>query len=158
MLVNRNYHYRYSELKNGINRIRNNNLLIFFSKMTHLVDHYKNICSSETIHSHKKGFYREFCELTKQSIGIDYLENIFRNIQLDEERLLNIFFDEHISIKLFNMLNKISQIYKKKDALHSKKIRMECFNLKDVKKITNCLTELNKAVIFAPEIGMSNNL
>ncbi|OXU27542.1 hypothetical protein TSAR_004421 [Trichomalopsis sarcophagae] len=122
-------------------------------KMADLYEHYKNICSSETIYSHKKGFYREFSEVSKQSIGLNYLENILSSIELHEECLLNIFYDEHISITLFSMLNKISKLYKKKDALHSKKIRIECFNKQHhINKITNCLTKLNKAVIYAPEI------
>lgn len=126
---------------------------LFLRKMYNLADHYKRICSLETIHSLKRGFYYKFSESVKQADGFPLLFDIFQNIESDEDRILQLLSDTCINNLFIDNIKVLTRIYRKKDPFLSKKTRIEClFAEQDVLKST--LDQLNRAVRLAPELGM----
>jgi alpha-amylase/alpha-mannosidase (GH57 family) len=123
--------------------------------MDNLCNEYRQICSSETIYSHRKGFFHELCKSSKETIGLAYIWSLFKKLEEDKDSILKMYKDVNISIILTTIANKFLIFYKKKNAINSKIKRVNCLSIKTKNQFNYLLCQINQAVLQAPEIGMN---
>ena len=107
----------------------------------------------ETIFSRNKGFFIDFCKVTKESVGLPYINNTYNKSFSDKDRILKMYTDARINNAVFHILNNVFIIYEQIDWTKSKKKRIECLCTKKDKNIWDIMNLINKAVSLAPDIG-----
>lgn len=116
-------------------------------------ERYRNLCSSETLRSGKKGFFSEFSERVALIAGDRWISKVFARLTNDEDRIRAIFTDPKISTVALETLNRTEPLYRSKDAAASRKIRLEGFVAATAGKRGNALLCFSQAVLRAPLTG-----
>lgn len=125
------------------------------------------INSALTVQSDKNGFFRDFCEnvfLTAKEHD-NWLEKVFSKCTSNEQRIaLFLSTDTPVSEVILSTLNCVKPVYRQKNALISRKRRMNAEKLQlqyfaenDQKFLRDALLEANVALIQAPARGTINN-
>nr|XP_034186762.1 SET and MYND domain-containing protein 4-like isoform X1 [Osmia lignaria] len=116
-------------------------------------ERYRNLCSSETLRSGKKGFFSEFGERVALVAGDRWIAKVFARLTNDEDRIRAIFTEPKINSVALETLNRTEPLYRAKDATASRKSRLEGFVAATAAKRTNALLCFSQAVLRAPLTG-----
>lgn len=57
---------------------------------------YREICSSETVHSSKQGFFSTFYTAVVEQIGRDWIHNTFAKQKLEEDKIKVCYEDANV--------------------------------------------------------------
>uniref|UniRef100_A0A0C9Q6Y6 Smyd4_0 protein n=1 Tax=Fopius arisanus TaxID=64838 RepID=A0A0C9Q6Y6_9HYME len=115
--------------------------------------HYRELCSSETLRSGSKGFFRDFAEAVVNKVGNTWISEVFGKLLTDDERMRVIFGDSSVKEAVVEPLDRVRHIYRDKDAKISRARRIEglkCLRSGDTNK---ALVLLSQAVLRAPLTG-----
>ncbi|KAK0167064.1 hypothetical protein PV327_004508 [Microctonus hyperodae] len=114
---------------------------------------YRALCSSETIRSATKGFFREFSDMAINNVGDVWIIRSFGRLTNDSERVRCVFTDIKIKDMVQETFGRIKHLYRDKDALLSKTKRNEGFNLMSSGNNEKALLCFSQAVLRAPING-----
>ncbi|XP_022911238.2 uncharacterized protein [Onthophagus taurus] len=114
---------------------------------------YTTICSEKTLQSNDKGFFMQFVYNTLESVGDDWIENVFGSLTNDNERLRILYEYEPAKSVIVYTLTHVQEIYRKNSADVSKARRHEAekyFRNGDLEK---SLMFYSQSVLRAPNTG-----
>lgn len=114
---------------------------------------YRNLCSSETLRSGKKGFFHDFSEYAMNAAGETWIEKIFGRIDNDENRVRTIFADDKLKDVVRGTLGNVKVLYRDKDAGISRCKRLEGFRAITENQPERALLLFSQAVLRAPLNG-----
>ncbi|KAK2583341.1 hypothetical protein KPH14_009340 [Odynerus spinipes] len=114
---------------------------------------YRNLCSTETLRSGKKGFFHDFSEYTMNAAGETWIGKIFGRIDNDEDRVRTVFGDDKLKDVVRGTLGNVRVLYRDKDANVSRCKRLEGFAAATEGQHEKALLLFSQAVLRAPLSG-----
>ncbi|XP_047368499.1 SET and MYND domain-containing protein 4 isoform X1 [Vespa velutina] len=116
-------------------------------------EYYRNLCSSETLRSGKKGFFHDFTDYAINAVGDIWIEKIFGRIDNDVDRLKCIYTDEKLNDVIRGTLTNVKLLYRDKDANISRVKRLEGFQVAREGQHEKALLLFSQAILRAPITG-----
>lgn len=116
-------------------------------------EYYRNLCSSETLRSGKKGFFHDFTDYATNAVGDGWIGRIFGRINEDGERLRCIYTDAKLNDVIRGTLSNVKLLYRDKDANISRLKRLEGFSVLRGGQHEKALLQFSQAILRAPITG-----
>ena len=114
---------------------------------------YRTLCSSETIRSGAKGFFRDFSESVTNEVGNPWIEKIFGGLDSDEDRVNMILTDPRVKDIVLDTLKRVKHLYRNKDATISRDKRLQGLKIDTTGNHESALLHFSQAVLRAPATG-----
>ncbi|XP_028048905.1 SET and MYND domain-containing protein 4 isoform X3 [Monomorium pharaonis] len=114
---------------------------------------YRNLCSSETLRSGRRGFFHDFSGHVMQTAGDTWTSGTFGRIDDDVGRVRAIFTDARVKDAVADTLANVKPLFRDKDAEISRRKRLEGYQLAAVGEHEKALLLFSQAVLRAPQPG-----
>lgn len=120
------------------------------------IEFYRRVCSSETIYSGKRGFFKDFVESIRNSVHDSWIDNVFGALSQDNERVHCVLSDSKIKHIVSGILSRVKPLFRDKDDKISTSKRLEGFKFIDANDYEKALLCFSQAVLRAPYAGTFN--
>lgn len=117
---------------------------------------YRSLCSSETLRSGSKGFFRDFSESVMDAAGETWIREIFGRINSDVDRIKLVLTDPRVKDVVSETLGRIKNLYRDKDAAVSRNKRLEGLENSARGNHEKALLLFSQAVLRAPATGCNS--
>lgn len=116
--------------------------------------HYRGLCSAETLRSGTKGFFHEFADTVMEAAGQSWISGVFAKSRDDRQRLEMVVNGESRVSEIVNVtLSRVQRLYRAKDPDISRNKRIEAERLVAGGQNFKALLVLSQAVLRAPATG-----
>ncbi|XP_044577673.1 SET and MYND domain-containing protein 4-like isoform X2 [Cotesia glomerata] len=117
------------------------------------IEVYRRVCSSETIYSGKRGFFKDFIESIRNSVHNSWIDNVFGVLSRDDERVRCVLTDSKIKHIVSGILSRVKPLFRDKDDKISTSKRLEGCKLINANDYEKALLCFSQAVLRAPYAG-----
>lgn len=114
---------------------------------------YRTLCSSETLRSGAKGFFRDFSETVIDEAGDTWIDKIFGRLESDEDRVRAVLTDPRVRSTVLDTLRRVKHLYRDKDPGVSRIKRLEGLDVAAKGDNEKALILFSQAVLRAPVTG-----
>ncbi|XP_057318768.1 SET and MYND domain-containing protein DDB_G0273589 [Microplitis mediator] len=121
------------------------------------IEFYRRLCSSETLHSGKRGFFKDFIDSVRNSVEDSWIENVFGALNSDEERIRCIFTEGKIKHTVMGILTRVKPLFRDKDGQVSINKRLEGLKFISSNDNERALLCFSQAVLRAPDTGKNKS-
>lgn len=118
------------------------------------IEFYRRLCSSETLYSGKRGFFKDFTDTVCNSVEDSWIENVFGALNSDEERIRCIFTEGKIKHVVMGILTRVKPLFRDKDGQVSINKRLEGLKFISSNDNERALLCFSQAVLRAPDTGI----
>ncbi|XP_056647511.1 SET and MYND domain-containing protein 4-like [Diorhabda sublineata] len=118
---------------------------------------YRNRCSEKTLQTNSDGFFMDFVEVVKQSVGQTWIQKKFGKLKTDSERIRTVYTADETKEIVLNILSNVQEVYRKKDATVSQLKRLEAETAFEQNDLNKSLIFYSQSVMRAPGTGQCSS-